>query len=619
MNLILLPVPKSVELNEGTFFLKNPIHIKIPNQDLFNVAKRLQAVIFEGTKNTSSVLIGDGGTFTFIKDESLAEEAYVLTISEGGVTIKYHQDCGASYAVSTLKQIILQSGKQLPLVEIRDEPDFKRRGLMLDISRDKIPTMDTLYQIIDLMADLKYNELQLYIEGFSFAYESFPEVWKDQTPILPEEIVLLDRYCTERFIDLVPNQNSFGHMAPWLNRLEYADLAVCPEGCLSPWGTWTKNTTLDPQDERSLQLVTKQYDDLLPYFTSQYFNVGMDEPLELGYGKSEAICKEKGVGRVYLDYLLDIYKEVKKRNKTMMFWGDIIIKHPELIKELPKDIIALEWGYEGNHPFKTRLQEYANAGIDFYVCPGTSSWCSLIGRTNNMRSNIIHAAVYGKELGAMGFLLTDWGDHGHIQYLPVSYPAFVLGAAVSWSVEDNKDIDVIPYLNRFIFKDESSVTGQLIWDIGNAYELESIQINNGTKLFFGFRQELKNQEKVETFIQGLKVEDYLKLKDFLETSLETLEKTEMACGDAPLVKAEIENGIHYVLHGTKRILYMLGHYTDPVEILYELRQEISAIMKNHYELWHARNRLGGLENSLSEMRRQRNEYDELLNELFDKH
>ena len=70
-----------------------------------------------------------------------------------------------------------------------------------------------------------------------------------------------------------------------------------------------------------------------------------DETFELGKGKSKEACEEKGVGRVYLEYLLKIHKLVSERGKKMMFWGDIIANHPDLVPELPKDIIALEWGY----------------------------------------------------------------------------------------------------------------------------------------------------------------------------------------------------------------------------------------------------------------------------------
>lgn len=105
---------------------------------------------------------------------------------------------------------------------------------MIDISRNKIPQLETLYRIIDLISDLKFNQLQLYIEGSPFAYESFPQVWELETPLTGEEILLIDAYCRERYIELVPNQNSFGHMEHWLSRPEFNHLAEIPGGFMTP-------------------------------------------------------------------------------------------------------------------------------------------------------------------------------------------------------------------------------------------------------------------------------------------------------------------------------------------------------------------------------------------------
>ena len=110
-----------------------------------------------------------------------------------------------------------------------------------------------------------------------------------------------------------------------------------------------------------------------------------------------------------------------------MFWGDIILKHPELVKRLPKDLIALDWGYEGNHPFADETAKFRKAGLDFYVCPGTSSWNSLAGRVENMRENMAAAESAGRMNGSKGFLVTDWGDGGHWQPLAASLPGMVLG------------------------------------------------------------------------------------------------------------------------------------------------------------------------------------------------
>ena len=291
---------------------------------------------------------------------------------------------------------------------------FAVRSYMLDISRDKVPTMGTLKQLVEILEKFNYNQLQLYTEH-TFAYSKHEAVWKDASPMTAQEVRELDLFCAMHGIDLVPNQNSFGHLERWLVKPEYNHLAELPHGGAPlPWGGFKKDpTTLCPTDPASLDFLAGLYDELLPNFESRLFNIGCDETFDLlGEGRSAAAVKEKGEGRVYLEFLLKVAELVRKRGKRPMFWGDVILRHPELVPELPKDLIALDWGYEGNHPFMDEAAKFAAAGLDFYVCPGTSSWNSLAGRVENMRENMIAAERAGHLHGAKGFMVTDWGDGG---------------------------------------------------------------------------------------------------------------------------------------------------------------------------------------------------------------
>ena len=274
---------------------------------------------------------------------------------------------------------------------------FAVRSYMLDISRDKVPTMGTLKQLVDILARFDYNQFQLYTEH-TFAYSAHKDVWAHASPMTPDEIRELDLYCVMRGIELVPNQNCFGHMERWLTKPAYNHLAELPQGGAPlPWGGFKKDpTTLCPTDPASLEFVAGLLDELLPNFESRLVNIGCDETFDLlGNGRSAAAVKEKGEGRVYLDFLLKVADLARARGKRPMFWGDVILKHPELVGELPKDMIALDWGYEGNHPFMEEAAKFQAAGLDFYVCPGTSSWNSLAGRVENMRENMMAA---GKQI-----------------------------------------------------------------------------------------------------------------------------------------------------------------------------------------------------------------------------
>src|SRR5664279_3957966 len=152
-----------------------------------------------------------------------------------------------------------------------------------------------------------------------------------------KEIKILDARCRELGIDLVPNQNSFGHLRYFL-----ADPRLKKLGELSePYEAETKDfllrpTTLAPNHPGTLPFLRGLYDELLPNFSSGFFNVGGDETWDLGRGQSKKLCEAKGKGRVYFDFLKKIHREVAARDKKMMFWGDIILKYPKLISELAK-------------------------------------------------------------------------------------------------------------------------------------------------------------------------------------------------------------------------------------------------------------------------------------------
>src|SRR5690606_20159639 len=152
---------------------------------------------------------------------------------------------------------------------------------------------------------------------------------------------------------------------------------------------------------------------LLPCFTSGTVNVGLDETFDLGLGRSRTACAERGIGRVYLEHLRAVHRLAAERGRRIQVWADVLMQHPELVPELPRDVTALLWGYEADHPFAREAELVAASGLPFLVCPGTSAWQSFGGRTANMLANIAAAAGSGAAHGAAGMLVTDWGDCGH--------------------------------------------------------------------------------------------------------------------------------------------------------------------------------------------------------------
>jgi hexosaminidase len=472
----LLPFPRSLKREAGAFTLPRETAIYLENG--FPAASEMLKYVAAATHDIGvlwSLKTGpstkDKSAIRAIQSESAPNhpEGYALTIKKSGIQITYRKEAGVRAALATVRQLLCEYHRRLPCLTIRDYPDFAKRGVMLDISRGRVPNLNTLVHLVDLLAAFKINEFQLYTEH-TFAYRKYRPVWNGWGPLTGREIEQLDTRCRALGIDLVPNQNSFGHLRYWLEYPPLKKLAEVSEPYESADGTFLRYpTTLAPNHPDTVPFLRELYDELLPHFSSPNLNVGCDETWDLGHGQSRALCETKGKGRVYLDFLKKIHREVSIRHRRMQFWGDIILHYPELIKELPKDLIALNWGYEKNHPFEREARTFAKSKLPFYVCPGTSTWMSLIGRHDTAFANLRSAADAGQKHTALGYLNTDWGDGGHPQPLAVSYAPYLVGAAVSWCARSFDESVLVPVLSRDVFQDPTQRAAKAALALGLAH------------------------------------------------------------------------------------------------------------------------------------------------------
>ena len=584
--ILLLPSPRRVERRAGEFHLAPPGTLCATGtpDTLEPLLLRLHDELVHTDNAGWTIAENPAGKSIHLVLESQAElppQGYRLDIAPDSLCLTAPDRAGLHHGLMTLRQLLRQCPTALPAWVITDWPDYAVRGVLLDISRDKIPTGATLAALVDRLAEWKFNHLQLYTEH-TFAYRNHHDVWADADPLTAEDVRWLDTFCRARGIELVPNQNSFGHLTRWLKLPRYRALAECPDSYMTPWGERRcEPMSLDPTNPASRALLCELFDELLPNFSSRLFNVGCDETWDLGQGRSSAACAARGKGRVYLDFLLKLREEVSRRGHTMMFWGDIILQHPDLVGELPRDLIALDWGYEANHPFEREAAIFAAAGLPFWVCPGTSSWNSLAGRTDNMLDNIRAAAEAGLQHGAEGLLVTDWGDNGHWQPLPVSYAGFATAAAFSWNAAAATELPLAKLLDRHAFEDAAGVMGQLALDLGNLYRETGVELANASVLFH-----LLFKNDLAPWLAKLPAGALGKTAQRLDYIIAPLARAQMHCAGAELVRDEFAFVAQMLRHGLQRA-------ASGKEIAKELR----ALLAEHRRLWLARNRLGGLADS----------------------
>ncbi len=375
---------------------------------------------------------------------------------------------------------------------------------MLDVSRDRVPTLDTLGWLIDVLSALRYNELQLYVEH-TFAYAGHDEVWAKASPFTPTDMAWIDQRCADSGIDLVANMNGFGHMGRWLCHDRYRSMAECPDGFMSVFGDGHQPPGSFAPTIDNAAFAVKLAEEIVSSVRHSRINIGGDEPFELGLGRSAAIVKEQGRDRVYVDHLRRIIDPLVEAGHEVMFWGDLFRRDMSLMADIPDEAVGIVWNYEApgrdtwmealdqdareflgipddaDLGFESHARLFVDSGEPFWISPGTGSWNSLIGRNRNAAANIADAVEVGVRHGALGILLTDWGDNGHWQPLAVSLPSIVRCGVAAWNGAASENFDPGPAIDALT--DAVPGTGALLDRLGSVGEALGTACLNGTAIF----------------------------------------------------------------------------------------------------------------------------------------
>jgi len=408
------------------------------------------------------------------------DEAHVVDITPERIVAGGFSSAALHHAAQTLRQVARVEAMAWPALRIADWPSLRYRGLMLDVSRGKVPTVETLKQIVDVLSLHKGNVFQLYTEH-TFQFPHHPRIGEACGSLGGDDILELDAYARQRHVELMPNLQSFGHCAHILNIPEYQYLAESPI-------RWS----LCPTDEGTYALLDDLYADLLPNFSSRTLNVDCDETWDLGKGRTAQEAALAGatadVGRLYLNHILRLHKLAACYGCRIQLWGDILLHHPELVSELPPDVTLLDWHYEAADDYPS-VRQFAASGRDFWVCPGTSSWNTLFPRIDNSNANIRTLARLGAEHGASGLLNTDWGDNGHYQPIGQCWYGYVFGLEQAWTGGTTPDEVFDPRFGRLTFGAPGEEVVATMRDLARLHTLPGMMRRNASQSVYALFDE----------------------------------------------------------------------------------------------------------------------------------
>lgn len=370
------------------------------------------------------------------------DEAHTLLIAPNLVEIKSPTVRGLHYGLSSLKLLLASGSGVLFFGSSHAVPSFPNRGVMLDISRGKMPTLDYLKQLISVLSDLKFNILQLYSED-KLALSKHPNVGRLTGAYTEAQIRELDAFAQSRFIELQPCVQTFSHMHGVVRLPGYSRLA--------------ENDVLfsfAAGNEAVYEYLEDVFSETLPWFSSKTLNINLDEAYDLGTGFSKLAVDKLGKEEVLLSHIQRVVEIARRHGaEKILMWGDFAVHYPELITRLPENMVVLDWNYNPLPQFPT-LEAFCKAGVPFWAAGGVSTWNSIFPRVYNSFANLVGLSCEAYGSGASGFLVTDWGDYGHPQPLELSLYGYIIGAEQAFCAQPVEPDSLEDEAWPLIFTDE---------------------------------------------------------------------------------------------------------------------------------------------------------------------
>ena len=470
-DLRLVPFPKEIRLQSGSFSLGQSLILEAPEAQgvlwgrLLSDELRRAGLPEVSVRSLSSALpayrlaASSGPLVLPLLPQAAAPEAYALEVRGQEIVCAAKESAGLFYGLQTLCQMIRanRNGNALPCLTVGDWPSLRWRCFQDDLTRGPSSTLQTLKYEASLGAYLKLNLMTYYME-YQYAFKKHPKIGPSNGSLTPEDLTALVAFGKPLNLDVLGNQQSFGHFGRILKDPQFAALRETGD-------------VLTPARDETYQLLDDLYSEVCPLLPFPWFNVCCDETDGLGTGPSRDLAAKIGVGGVYVGHIRRVHDLLRdKHQKRMMMWGDIILQHPDKLAQIPKDTLMLTWGYDARANFEDQIVPFAKSGYEFFVCPGVNNWSRILPDFGVAVTNIRNFVRDGIKHGALGMINTDWEDDGEA-INAVKWHADAWAAECAWNASTTPVEAFNRRIGAVLFGETGDHFGQAIADLTKAHRL----------------------------------------------------------------------------------------------------------------------------------------------------
>jgi hypothetical protein len=339
--------------------------------------------------------------------------------------------------------------------------DFKMKACMIDISRFRVPKTERMKTMLKNISESGYDTVFFNIEH-TFKTPELPRIGFEADGCNMEQFRDINEFASTIGLKLVPLIQSFGHMFHILKWKEFENISESEM-------KWSVSLS-----DQTYLLIDSLYKNASKVFNSEYIHIGGDEVYDMATGKSKELLQYTTKEKLFLNHILNLKAIAEKYGKKIVLWCDMIEKDPEVMKKLGPDTVVCYWNYD----FKEMPESYKNIDAKILVCPGTNTWKSFFPRYDYAVKNFSLMKERADELNAFGYMITDWGDAGHIH--PYSFTENLFNTA--FRVFSNEKVE------KYCAKDEINEIIKLLDKVHYADYLNSECVRNKpeyiTKLMF---------------------------------------------------------------------------------------------------------------------------------------